>query len=303
MYRGSLELWRSELAAIAVLALGLSACPLLAQDERKPASEPKPAAKSLEQSSAGASKVQTSADVEVALDGHCPVSYHTDGKATKGDSKHRAEFQGFAYHLADAEKKKKFEEEPEKYVPRIGGLCTVALGGPYGNRFYGDPTVFAVVEGKLYLLSSERAKRSFDLKPTEYINRAEELYRMPEIEGACPVAYQAGGQPARGLELYRQIHRNRVYHMRDESSLEAFRKDPGRYVPMYEGYCTFGVSKGSVVASKPIAYVVYDGRTYLFSDQEALGRCMADRDACFAAAESQWQEIKNRLGKAPSTRR
>lgn len=240
--------------------------------------------------------------LEVALEGYCPVSYHTDGRATPGDAKYSATYGGFVYHMADAEKLGKFKENPEKYMPRIGGLCTVALGGPYGNKFRGDPKVFAVVDGKLYLCSSERAKRSFDQRPEHYIKRAEELYLTPDLRGMCPVSLSRG-EPADGQESYRYIYRGVVYHMKGADELEAFKKDPGRFVPQFGGYCTEGIAAGELRESDPLSAIARNGRLYLFASMEARARCMATEKTCIPDADAKWKELKSTVGKAPSSRK
>jgi YHS domain-containing protein len=159
-----------------------------------------------EKSSSGPTIVQ----VVVGLDGFCPVSYQTEHKAVLGSPNYASEYAGYTYFLASEEAKKKFDADPSRYAPRIGGLCTVALGGPYGNRFWGDPRVFAVVNDRLYLLSSQRAKLSFDKKPLEYIAKAEELYRQPWLKGMCPVSYKLEGKPVEGKSEFQQEFRGHI---------------------------------------------------------------------------------------------
>src|SRR3989304_3324842 len=127
---------------------------------------------------------------EPALNGYCPASFLLMGKAVKGDPSFRSEYQDSVYYLADSEAKKQFDADPEKFLPQFGGLCTVALGGSYGNRLPSDPTVFRVVDGKLYLFSQERAVKSFDTDPSRYIAPANERFAKPMIGGYCPVSYQ-----------------------------------------------------------------------------------------------------------------
>ena len=78
------------------------------------------------------------------LKGFCPAAYLLHGKAMRGDPKYSVTYHGRLYYLSSDEAKKKFQEDPEKYLPQLGGLCTTALGGSYGNRLDGDPEVFDV---------------------------------------------------------------------------------------------------------------------------------------------------------------
>ena len=56
---------------------------------------------------------------------------------------------GVTYIFANKENLDTFNADPEKYVPAYGGYC--AYGVSVGKKFVGDPEVWRVVEGRLYL--------------------------------------------------------------------------------------------------------------------------------------------------------
>ncbi|UUX50808.1 hypothetical protein NUH88_03690 [Nisaea acidiphila] len=88
-------------------------------------------------------------DKGLALRGYDPVAYFETGNAELGDASHSATIDGTTYHFTSAERREKFLEAPQTYVPNYGGYC--AYGVAVGQKFDGDPEVFAVVDGKLYL--------------------------------------------------------------------------------------------------------------------------------------------------------
>ena len=229
---------------------------------------------------------------ETALDGYCVVSYQTVGDAVKGDRAQKAAFRGFMYYFADEDAKRAFELGPLRYVPQLGGLCTTALGGPYGNSFAGDPTVFSVYADKLYLFSSERAKRAYDLKPGYYIARAEELYKRPELQGFCPASYQLVGKAVPGEERLKQIFRGKVYHFANGETQAAFLKDGARYIPKYNGLCAEGTGRLKRYPGAPSVFSVHEGRTYFFFDKEAKGKFDADPSGMIKKAEANWPQVK-----------
>jgi YHS domain-containing protein len=231
--------------------------------------------------------------VETGLRGHCPVSYHVHGKAVLGDSAFQSTFQGYRYELADPESKTKFDTDPEKYVPRFGGLCTTALGGPYGNRIPPDPSAFKIVDGKLYMFSSERALRSFVLKPPEYINAATERFAKPAIGGYCPVSYHTAKAAVKGDEKFQQQHRTRIYYFADAAAKEAFLKDPEKYVPAYEGVCAEGVAQNKRFPADPRVFLVHEGRLFLFFDDKAKKTFEANPQELIKSGEINWRELKN----------
>ena len=230
--------------------------------------------------------------VDPALGGYCPASYLLAGKAVKGDPAYRSEYQGNVYFLADAEAKKKFDADPDKFLPQYGGLCTVALGGSYGNRLPSDPTLFRVVDGKVYLFSVERAVRNFDEKPKDYIAMADERFAKPSIQGYCPVSYQLAGNAVRGDVQFKQMMRGEVYHLASAEAKAEFVKDPNRFVPQYGGFCAVSVSKGKRYPADPTAFAVVDGKTYLLFDAATKTAFEANPTETIKAADANWPELK-----------
>lgn len=85
----------------------------------------------------------------LGVQGYDLVSYQTAGKAMRGSGHNVAEHNGVTYQFSSAENKKAFEANPAKYLPAYGGYC--AFGAAVGKKFNGDPEVWKVVNGKLYL--------------------------------------------------------------------------------------------------------------------------------------------------------
>lgn len=85
----------------------------------------------------------------IAIQGHDPVSYFTDGKPVKGSSDYSAEHNGAIYHFASMEHQEIFKANPDKYAPQYGGYC--AYGLSYGSKAPVEVDKFSVVDGKLYL--------------------------------------------------------------------------------------------------------------------------------------------------------
>jgi len=85
----------------------------------------------------------------LALQGYDPVAYFTAGRAERGKAAFSATFEGATYHFASEARREAFLLEPRLYVPSYDGYC--AYGVAVGKKFAGDPEVFVLVEGKLYL--------------------------------------------------------------------------------------------------------------------------------------------------------
>jgi len=230
------------------------------------------------------------AESDVAIGGYCPVSYQTLSKAVKGDPAFAVEYQGLVYYCADSDAKKAFEANPGKYAPRYGGFCTTALGGSYGNRMPSDPEIFYVIEGKLYLFSSMRARNAFDRWPNEYIAKADALYDIPANNGYCLVSYQQVGKAAKGDAKFALTYRNVVYHFAEAEAAKAFEKEPKRFLLQYDGFCAEGMAREKSYPADPKLFEVIKGKTYLFFDEEAKKTFLSNSKELIAKADAAWIE-------------
>ena len=83
------------------------------------------------------------------ISGYDAVAYFTEGKPRRGNGHYAAEFDGVTYLFASEDNKKKFEANPQKYLPAYGGYC--AFGVTVEKKFATDPEAWKIVDGKLYL--------------------------------------------------------------------------------------------------------------------------------------------------------
>ena len=92
---------------------------------------------------------QTAGDT-LALSGYDAVAYFTDAGPTEGSADHMVTYQGFEYRFASAENAATFAADPARFAPQYGGYCAWAIGA--NNALApGDPEIYKIVDGKLYL--------------------------------------------------------------------------------------------------------------------------------------------------------
>src|SRR5579872_2997437 len=60
-----------------------------------------------------------------------------------------AQHDGATYRFASEDHKERFLKDPAKYLPEYGGFC--AAGTANGVKVDGDPTVWKIIDNKLYL--------------------------------------------------------------------------------------------------------------------------------------------------------
>lgn len=107
----------------------------------------------------------------VILSGYDAVSYFTENKAVKGYAGISALHEGAIYHFRSVENRDLFKANPTKYAPQYGGFC--AYGVAINRKFSIDPTVFAIVDDKLYVNNSAAVSETWTEDRAEYITDAD----------------------------------------------------------------------------------------------------------------------------------
>jgi YHS domain-containing protein len=96
----------------------------------------------------------------VTLKGHDPVAYFTEGRPVKGSTTINYDFDDARYLFSSQKNRDRFAASPDRYTPQYSGLC--ATGMALGMKAEADPTVWKIVDGKLYVFSSTQAREKFE---------------------------------------------------------------------------------------------------------------------------------------------
>ena len=94
----------------------------------------------------------------IALKGYDPVAYFTQGKPVKGVQSMSHEFDDVRYQFSSAKNKAAFVADPDKYAPQFTGMCSGGVSK--GMKTESNPELWAIVNGKLYTFSSQKAKET-----------------------------------------------------------------------------------------------------------------------------------------------
>lgn len=133
----------------------------------------------------GGPNARAADDTEVAtvgVGGYDPVSYFTESKPVRGNGRYTAEYQGVTYLFSSGQNKKTFGKEPRKYLPAFGGYC--AYGVAIEKKFWGDPEVWEIVDGTLYLNLDKGIQQEWDKDKPGYITKANSNWNT--IKGKSP---------------------------------------------------------------------------------------------------------------------
>lgn len=171
------KLWSGtarRIAAVAVwgvMALGLSLAPVMAGSDTLNVGQ-----------GLAFGSAKTDAPGPVAVRGDDVVSYFTDGKAQTGTAKYAASHDGAIYYFASEDHLKAFRAAPAKYLPQYGGFCAVGISQQ--TKFDGDPSLWTVHDGKLYLNVTPDVQEAFKRDVAGNVAKADKLW--PSVEHKSP---------------------------------------------------------------------------------------------------------------------
>lgn len=98
---------------------------------------------------AATAPVYTGTFNNTAVSGYDTVAYFTQGKPVEGSTAYKINYKGAEWRFASAANLAKFKANPAAFAPQYGGYCAWAVSQGYTAS--GDPTVWKIVGGKLYL--------------------------------------------------------------------------------------------------------------------------------------------------------
>ena len=84
------------------------------------------------------------------------------------------------------------------------------------------------------------------------------------LQGHDPVAYFTESKPVKGDPKISYEWDGERYLFANAGNRDKFAANPERYAPQFSGYCTGSMSKGVRAEANPEAWMVSDGKLYVF---------------------------------------
>lgn len=254
----------------------------------------------------------------LALHGYDPVSYFRGGLPTVGSARFTATHAGAAFRFASAEHKQLFEKQPQRYLPQFGGFC--AYGVSVKQKFDGDPRVFAIVDGKLYLNLNPSIQAIWNKNVAGNIRKANTQWKTVRkaaapgaagdprstsrsltaaeqplaIHGYDPVAFFIDGMAMRGRARLTAVHDGAAYRFVSPIHKRLFEADPAKYLPQYGGFCAYGCSVGKKFDGDPRVFAIVDGKLYFNLNPDIQKLWNKAVDESITKADAHWSKIRNR---------
>lgn len=114
---------------------------------------------------------QTEFGSNLAVGGYDAVAYHAQALAVAGKPMYRVSWKDAEWRFSSAENRDLFVKVPETYAPQFGGYCAFTVA--YGSTAPGNPKVFTLVDGKLYLNLNTSVQATWVQDQQSLIKRAE----------------------------------------------------------------------------------------------------------------------------------
>lgn len=112
--------------------------------------------------------------ISPGLNGYCPVELVENESWIKGESRFAVEYGGKTYFCAGATQRRKFQTNPERYVPVCNGRDPVLLVDQ-GALSDGKIDHCVVYDGRLYMFSSASSLARFRQNPQHYARIATQI--------------------------------------------------------------------------------------------------------------------------------
>jgi len=115
------------------------------------------------------------------------------------------------------------------------------------------------------------------------------------ISGLDPVAYFTDGEPLAGRGDHELSYQGVVWRFRNAGNKAAFVAHPDVYMPRYGGYDAIAIGRGVAVPGNPLLWARVGDRIYLFYDERARDRFIADPHEAILIADNKWPSVMSGL--------
>jgi YHS domain-containing protein len=116
-------------------------------------------------------KIYTGLLSGAAVGGYDPVAYFKKGQPIEGKSEFTTEWNGVTWYFESEANKAEFLANPAAFAPQYGGHCAWAAAN--GQLAKGDPSIWKIVDGKLYLNYNQDVQSKWEADIPGFIKGAD----------------------------------------------------------------------------------------------------------------------------------
>ena len=114
------------------------------------------------------------------------------------------------------------------------------------------------------------------------------------LHGYDPVAYFERDRPIRGNRRILERVGGATYYFASRANRYTFLGNAPGYQPQFGGYCATSLAQGRLEDINPESFTIFEGKLYVFKDDEALARFLNDPRGIIAAATHNYFEKARR---------
>ena len=114
----------------------------------------------------------------LAAHGYDVVAYFDQGRPMLGSDRYEIAHEGGTYRFASQANLDAFKASPTRYAPAFGGFC--AYGAALGKKFDGDPMLWKIVGGRLFLNLNADVQKKWSADIAGNIAKADANWRRIE---------------------------------------------------------------------------------------------------------------------------
>ena len=170
----------------------------------------------------GSAWAQQTDGKRIGLEGRCPVCIHDANKWAEGSPDYQATYDGVTYYFPSDAIKQVFLANPAKYVPALGGDCTVCYA-KLGKRVPGNIRHASWHAKRLFLFPSEKEQEVFGQNSKAFADVDLAL------NGDCAVCLVHHNKHVPGKAEFTEVYHGFRYLFPSATEQAEFRKDPARY--------------------------------------------------------------------------
>lgn len=165
---------------------------------------------------------QTAEQTRVGLEGYCPVCIIEMKKWVRGNPRLSVSYDGMKYFFPGEKQRKMFVADPAKYVPALGGDCTVCWA-KMNRRVPGNIRHAAFFDRRLFLFPGEDQKSGFLASPVSFadVDLA--------FNGNCAVCKTEMNKDVPGKPEVTAIYRGMRYQFPSPRERDMFLANPAKY--------------------------------------------------------------------------
>lgn len=126
------------------------------------------------------------------------------------------------------------------------------------------------------------------------------------IGGYDPVAYfpEGGGVARKGVAEHAITHGGVTYRFVSKANADLFRANPARYEPAHGGWCSWAMINGEKTEPDPKAFIVRDGRLFLFykgfGGDTRASWLKGDHASQTTRADGAWKRVSGEDARTPA---